>query len=210
MDILLADLGQEISAGNNNNILELCRFIRKDTAREAFPVSVTSLGTVITSEIKLWFSIQRICQFIDQPWQCSKCFKFNHPTLKYKSDQLCVTCGTQHVRQCSSAVKCSNSAENHCADYNQCSSHFMKLNFLASKAFSPFVDARRKTFQKVEAGSYAKVTKCEIYGSRGAAKNCWILYKCYSQNLNWYFSEIIWYSCGIIYSPQQLNCEFYG
>lgn len=45
VEIPLAELGREIAAANNINILELRRFIRKKSTCEVSPVLVTSLGS---------------------------------------------------------------------------------------------------------------------------------------------------------------------
>lgn len=58
MDIPLAKINKEIK------ILKRRRCIRKDNTKEFSPVLVTSLGTSLPSETKLWFSVQRTCQFI--------------------------------------------------------------------------------------------------------------------------------------------------
>lgn len=117
--------------------------------------------SILSSEIKLCFTVQKISQFICRPRHCSKCFKFNHPNIKWKSVQLCVTCGIQHEGICSS-VKCVNYVGEHRADFDQCSHRIQETEFLKFKCrnFLSFVEARRIFFFfKSEISTYSNITK---------------------------------------------------
>ena len=165
VDIPLLDLAQEISVTNNIHILELRRFARKGQTNGSSPVLITILGTRLPSEIKLWFSIQNVKQFVDRPRQCTKCFCFNHPTLKCSAEQLCVTCGTVHEGPCTSPVKCVRCSGPHRADYNQCPSRQAEIEFLQFKStnFLSFTEARRlyATKRNSEGKSFVKVASAQ-------------------------------------------------
>lgn len=57
VDTLLAELGQDIAETNSIKILKLRILIKKDSHNKASPVLLTSLGTNLLAEIKLWSSI---------------------------------------------------------------------------------------------------------------------------------------------------------
>lgn len=163
VNVSLEELAQEIEDVNNINIIEMRRFIKKDNKSETSPVLITSLGTFLPNEIKIWFSVQRIRQFIDRPRQCNNCYKFNHNSSRCNSDQLCATCGKSHKGTCNDPLSCVNCGAGHRADYNQCPFRLQEAEFLKFKCqnFLSFVDARRKFSQKSEAKSYAKVTQIQ-------------------------------------------------
>ena len=121
---------------NNVQILELRRFVYKGQSNWISLVLITSLGTRLPLEIKLWFSIQNTRQFVDRSRQCKRCFRFNNPTSMCKSEQLCIVCS--HERPCSFPVSCASCNGLHWADYNQCPSHLAEINFLQFK-FSKFL-----------------------------------------------------------------------
>lgn len=161
VDFPLEEVGQEIMVNNNVQILEMRRFKKKDSSSTVSPVLITSLGIAIPAEIKLWFTLQRIRQFVDRPRQCARCFKFNHATGKCQSEQICATCGLKHSGPCTSEVKCVNCGEGHRADYLQCPTRTREMDFLRFKSgnFLSFTDARRKFTTRVNSESYAQKTK---------------------------------------------------
>ena len=112
-------------------------------------------------DIKLWFTIQNIKQFVDRPRQCTRCFRFNHPTSKCKNEQVCVTCGSAHEGPCTSTVVCASCAGPHRADYNQCPNRFAEIEFLHFKCsqFLSFIEARRafERRKKSESSTFAKI-----------------------------------------------------
>lgn len=111
--IPLADIGQEISEGNNLQILGMHGFRKPDSTNEVFPLLVTVLGTHLPSKVKIWLTIQKIRQFIDCPRQCKKCFNYNLRSQKCKSEQICVNCSVQHTDTCTNNVKCVNCGNEH-------------------------------------------------------------------------------------------------
>lgn len=117
VDIPLSEIDQEVSDSNNLKILELCWIIKKDSTKNHSPVLVMSLGISLPSEIKLFFLILQICQFIDYTSD-----KFNHTTFNCKPNQICATYGIQNEGLYSNLVSCSNCGGDHRSDYNQCSS----------------------------------------------------------------------------------------
>lgn len=163
VSISLAEIAKELSSSNNINILELRRFIRRDSNPELSPILVTTLGTSLPLEIKIWLTIHQIRQFIDRPRQCLKCFKFNHVTSKCNSSQLCTTCGTHHEGPCSLKLSCTNCSGEHRSDYNQCPFRLKEAEFLNFKCkhFLSFVAARRAFFKKADKTSYAQVTRTQ-------------------------------------------------
>ena len=145
VDISLLYLATKIGVTNDIHILELRRFAHKGQMNGSSPVLITILGTRLPSEIKLWFSIQHIKQFVDRPHQCTKRFCFNHPTLKCSAEHLCVTCGIVHEGPGTSPVKCVRCSGPYRADYNQCPSRQAEIEFLQFKSnnFLSFNVARR-------------------------------------------------------------------
>lgn len=93
LDICLEDVGEEIYENNSIKILELRRFIRKDSQSVVSQDLIASLGNCIPDEVKLWFSNVRIRSLVYKLRQCSKCYKFNHTSDKCQVEQRCVTCG---------------------------------------------------------------------------------------------------------------------
>ena len=116
VDVFLADLANEMTNSNDISVLELRRFFKKNSQAEFSPVLITCLGTYMPSELKFWFTVKHIQQFVDRPRQCSKCFLFNHASSKFQKNQLCVNCGTQHEEVCTSPVSCPNCKGEHRAD----------------------------------------------------------------------------------------------
>ena len=158
-DIPLAEVAKDLMAANNINIFEMRRFSRLNSPREVSPVLVTILGNSLPNEIKLWFSLHKIRQFIDRPRQCRKCHKYNHSESKCPSqaNPICVNCGTQHEGVCQAAPHCCNCEGNHRADYNQCPTRQEEAKFLKYKClnFLSITDARRKYFRKPPGETYA-------------------------------------------------------
>lgn len=98
--IPLSEIGHEVSKSNSIQILKLRRFIRKYSTKNHSPELVTTLGTSLPTEIKLWLSIQETRKFIDRPRQCNKFYKFNHSTFKSNLNQNFTTCWIQNKESC--------------------------------------------------------------------------------------------------------------
>ena len=165
VDVSLADLTNEITNSNDASVLELSRFVKKNIQVEFSPVLIICLGTYLPLELKIWFTIKHIQQFVNRLRQCSKsmlvnarnqcssmleinarqCSLFNHVSSKCQNNQLCVNCGTQHERVCTLPVSCPNCKGEHRADYNHCPFRTQEAEFLSYKCknFLSFIDARR-------------------------------------------------------------------
>ena len=160
LSVNLGDLAYEIESSNEIHILELRRFVKRDTSPEASPVLITSLGTLLPTELKIWYSIHHVKQFIDRPRQCRRCFKFNHTEIKCKNaEKICVTCGSSHGGSCSLPMACINCKGEHRADFLQCPFRKKEEEFLRFKCsnFLTFSEARRKFVKNSD--SYAKKVK---------------------------------------------------
>lgn len=81
---------------------------------------------------------------------------FNHTAGKCQSEQLCITCGLQHIGSCTAALKCVNCGKSHRSDYLQCPSCAKEAEFLQFKCrnFLSFVGAHQKLSQKSNPRSY--------------------------------------------------------
>lgn len=112
VDIPLAKTVKEIK------ILNHCRFIRKDNTKEFSPVLVTSLGTCLPSETKLWFSVQRICQFIRSLLSMHEILQIQTLSLIANQARSAPHALFSNMRPCSTPVSYSNCAIDHRSDYN--------------------------------------------------------------------------------------------
>lgn len=70
VDLPLAEIAREIDESNNLHTPELRRFMKKYSKNETSDLLITLLGTFLSPEIKSWFSVQWIHQFIDRLLQC--------------------------------------------------------------------------------------------------------------------------------------------
>ena len=59
VDVSLADLADEITNSNDMSVLELLRFVKKNSQVEFSPVLITCLGTYLPSELKIWFTVKK-------------------------------------------------------------------------------------------------------------------------------------------------------
>ena len=162
----LEDLAHEFETSNGLYILELRRFIKRGTNPAFSPVLITLLGTSLPEEIRLWFSIHRMRQFIDRPLQYRKCHKFTRCEVKCNiENKICVTCGeSSNKGACSSPIKCANRKGAYTADFNQCPVRVTEINFLnfKCKQHLTFTEARRCYSQKEKSNSYAKTASVSL------------------------------------------------
>lgn len=164
-EVELEELAAELSM-NGINCSEIRRFTRKvkNIVTPTETVLVTSFGTYLPPEVKLWYMIQKISTFIDNPRQCGRCYKFNHGTRSCKSAVLCIKCGGEHdFENCSSnTTKCCNCNGDHRADSKSCPVRKEEEMFLKFKCTNrlPFNEARRQYNKNKLAAqdSYSAVT----------------------------------------------------
>ena len=142
-------------------------FFRLNFPREVFPVLITILGTSLSHDIKFWFSLHKIRQFIDRPRQCWKYHKYNHSEFKCPSQAnlVCTNYSKQHDGEYQASPYCYNCEGDHRADYNQYSSRQDEANLLKYKClnFLSITDARRKYFAKYQLITLLPLFKLDPY-----------------------------------------------
>lgn len=160
VDIPLEELAAEVEA-NNLFVQELRRFREKGGPNPSESVLVSVFGHHLPTEVKLFYTVQKIRLFIDSVRQCTKCFKFNHQTKKCPSEvHLCSKCGSNHLStNCDKNPPiCVNCSGHHLATDFLCprrqeEKHF--LHFKCNRHLS-FSEARR--LFKGPTKSYSSVT----------------------------------------------------
>ncbi|GIY23428.1 RNA-directed DNA polymerase from mobile element jockey [Caerostris extrusa] len=65
---------------NDMGVVELRRFVKLNSTQEFSPVLVTILGTFLPDVIKIWFTKQKIRQFVYRVRQCLNCYEFTNAT----------------------------------------------------------------------------------------------------------------------------------
>ncbi|GIY85589.1 uncharacterized protein CDAR_205331 [Caerostris darwini] len=79
-NLQLSELADEIMNKNDMEVVELRRFVKLNSTQEFSPVLVTILGTFLPDAIKIWFTNQKIRQFVDRARQCLHSYEFTHAT----------------------------------------------------------------------------------------------------------------------------------
>ena len=142
------DIASELTA-EGLAILEVRRFMRNtQNGPEPTPtVLVTCVGTILPTEVKLWYQLFRISLFHDKPRHCLKCFNYTHSTKSCRSEkQLCSTCGDSHTGPCSSAPQCINCKGPHAATDSSCPRYQREVQIQKFKSSHHLTirDARRQ------------------------------------------------------------------
>ncbi|GFW77405.1 uncharacterized protein TNCV_2497981 [Trichonephila clavipes] len=91
-NIHLTDVATELKNSNDIEIVEIRRFIKKNSRQEASPVLITILGINTPECVKLWFFNHRALLFIDKSRQCNNCYSFTHSSRFCPSDVRCINC----------------------------------------------------------------------------------------------------------------------
>ena len=128
--ISCADIASELEE-QGLAIHEVRRFIRNSCGvpQPTPSVLVTSYGTSLPTDVKLWMQRYPIQLFHDRPRQCGKCFRFNHSTKSCRSEQICKKCSQVHTGDCSTpTLLCTNCKENHAADDKNCAAYITEKN----------------------------------------------------------------------------------
>ncbi|GFY45686.1 uncharacterized protein TNIN_102031 [Trichonephila inaurata madagascariensis] len=131
-NVHLADVATELKNSNDIEIVEIRRFIKKNSRQEASPVLITVLGINTPDCVKLWFFNYRTQLFIDKPLQCNKCYSFTHSSRFCSSDVRCINCGGSYSGQCTNPSNCTNCKGDHPANSPNCPT------FIKEKKFSNF------------------------------------------------------------------------
>ncbi|GIX78398.1 hypothetical protein CDAR_313651 [Caerostris darwini] len=95
----LSELAAEIMNTNDMEVVELRRFVKLNSTQEFSPVLITILGTFLPDSIKIWFTNQKIRQFVDRVRQCLHCYEFTHAT-RVCDRNICPRCGVNHEGLC--------------------------------------------------------------------------------------------------------------
>ncbi|GIY82324.1 hypothetical protein CDAR_246061 [Caerostris darwini] len=104
-NLQLSELAAEIMHKNDMEVVELRRFVKLNSTQEFSPVLVTILGTFLPDSIKIWFTNQKIRQFVDRVRQCLHCYEFTHAT-RVCDRNICPRCGVNHEGLCQGPEKC--------------------------------------------------------------------------------------------------------
>lgn len=161
-EIPLIEVCREIE-GNNLTVQSIRRFKKKNKDLSE-SLLVTTYGTVIPNEIKIFLSVVRPRRFYDSVRQCNNCYKFTHATAKCKITPICKKCGDdKHDENKCEEInpKCINCTGAHFADDQICPSRAEEKEFLKYKCDNnlTFSEARRQRNQNKKDKSYSQVVE---------------------------------------------------
>ncbi|GIY44028.1 hypothetical protein CDAR_262621 [Caerostris darwini] len=128
----LSELAAEIMHTNDMEVVELRRFVKLNSTQEFSPVLITILGIFLPDSIKIWFTNQKIRQFVDRVRQCLHCYEFTHAT-RVCDRNICPRCGVNHEGLCQGPEKCVHCAGSHPATSKICPRHIHEQKLLEFK-----------------------------------------------------------------------------
>ncbi|GIY45522.1 hypothetical protein CDAR_401071 [Caerostris darwini] len=131
-NLQLSELADEIMNKNDMEVVELRRFVKINSTQEFSLVLVTILGTFLPDAIKIWFTNQKIRQFVDRVRQCLHCYEFTHAT-RVCDKNVCPLCGVNHEGQCQGPEKCILCNGPHSATSKICPRHTVEQKILEFK-----------------------------------------------------------------------------
>lgn len=103
----LSEVAKELEH-NDLTPLNIRRILRNKQPTTS--IIVTSLGSSMPAELKLWYQLFRPDLFIERPQLCLRCFQFSHRTKFCRlSSPLCLYCGENHLaKDCKGVKRCKN------------------------------------------------------------------------------------------------------
>ncbi|GFW14303.1 uncharacterized protein TNCV_1365581 [Trichonephila clavipes] len=165
-NVHLIDVATELKNSNDIEIVEIRRFIKKNSRQEASPVLIAILGINTPECVKLWFFNHRTQLFIDKPRQCNNCYSFTHSSRFCPSDVRCINCGGSHSGQCTNPSNCANCERDRPANSPNCPFSYIKekkiLEFKCTKHLT-LGEARQK-FKETYSANYAIAVKTAAPG----------------------------------------------
>ncbi|GIY60940.1 uncharacterized protein CEXT_362541 [Caerostris extrusa] len=126
-NLQLSELAAEIMHKNDMEVVELRRFVKLNSTQEFSPVLVTILGTFLLDSIKIWFTNQKIRQFVNRVRKCLHCYDFTH-AARVCDRNICPRCGVNNEGLCHGPEKCI-----HCAGPNSATSKICPVIYLNKK-----------------------------------------------------------------------------
>ncbi|GIY17357.1 uncharacterized protein CDAR_1451 [Caerostris darwini] len=131
-NLQLLELANENMYKNGMEVVELRRCIKLNSTQEFSPVLVTILGIFLPDVIKIWFTNQKIRQFVDRVQECLNCYEFTHAT-RICDKKICPLCGVNHEGLCQGPEKCINCNGPHSATSKFCPRHTLEQKILEFK-----------------------------------------------------------------------------
>ncbi|GIY13747.1 uncharacterized protein CDAR_531331 [Caerostris darwini] len=96
------------------------------------PLSELAAEIMNTNDMEIWFTNQKIRQFVDRVRQCLHCYEFTHAT-RVCDRNICPRCGVNHEGLCQGPEKCIHCAGSHPATSKICPRHIHEQKLLEFK-----------------------------------------------------------------------------